>query len=126
MHSQQQQQFWHTHTHNNNPKNDKQGYLSELQSKRLEYDAERRKLVVRATTATSAAAAKSAAAAAATAAQQPQEHVVAGLSGAAGVEDPAMAQLAEEAAAINSEPHCLGWVVLWAGLRGVARRLGTE
>lgn len=95
------------------PHTSKQGYFAELQSKRLEYDAERRKLVARATAATSAAAAK---AAAAQQQQQPQEHVVGGMSNAA-VEDPAMAQLAEEAAAINSEPRC------WAGGGGWSRCL---
>jgi hypothetical protein len=57
-----------------------QGYLSELQSKRLTYDAERRQLVQRATDAMAAA-------------HQPT----------GGTLDPALAQLTEEAATINSE-----------------------
>lgn len=59
-----------------------QGRLSELQSGRLAYDAERRKLVQRATAATSTHS----------------EHAGTSL-------DPALAQLTEEAAAINGESH---------------------
>lgn len=60
-----------------------QGHLSEVQTKRLAYDAERRKLVQRATAATSSTA----------------EHT-------GTVIDPALAQLTEEAAAINGEYLC--------------------
>jgi hypothetical protein len=72
-----------------------QGYLSELQSKRLTYDAERRQLVQRATDAMAAA------------------HHPTG-----GTLDPALAQLTEEAATINSEcfqsNRGLGVVVFWS------------
>jgi hypothetical protein len=63
-----------------------QGRLSELRSGRLDYDSERRKLVQRATAATSSHS----------------EHAGTSL-------DPALAQLTEEAAAINSECHTVTW-----------------